>query len=871
MIRKAIWFILFMQAYLVYGQENASIKIDVQDKALNSVLHQLRDQYGFQLSYTENELARYKITISKTFSSREEALQYILKGLPFKLKQAGQVFIIIPLKTENNSTPNQVHISGQIVESGTWEPLSYSNIIINKKQLVADVTGSFNFIASTDSTFHVQISHLGYYIYDTVLYAGINQKFLLKPSVLPLPEVRVQNRLIDKSTLIGEYAGNMKINHNIARFLPGQGDNSIFNLLRLMPGIQASNEQTADLQISGSPEGQSLITFDGFTLFGLKNYNNNISIVNPFLVKNIEIYQGGFQAQYGNRVGGLVQITGKNGNLQKPTFSFNLNATTLNGMAEIPLFKKSSFILAYRQTYYNLYNSDNFNIYAPTRPRPENEPDNKNFKTGENGINVYPDNYRYRDLNAKYTLNLDNNAQLFLSFYLGGDKYKLTTSKNLSTSSPDSGSNADNPFQVDLSDREENSQSGFSAFYSKNWSKAINSQFTFSNSDYSREAFQQIQSKPGDSISVDTQDEVEFSNSAAEYSLRNENRWTQQNGKELNFGVGLYANRASLVNINNYGDTLTFNAEQRFRNNHFFAFVQEYLPIGKKLTLKAGLRFNLANSGKKLVSEPRFSLQYKLSESLKLNAAFGRYHQFMYKMAHVDRDNNYTYFWVTGDNSTPVLNATHYFLGLNYYKNTFTFNIESYFKKTNNLTRQIFDASQNATNGANSFYSTYSGEAKAYGLNTYIRKDFGNQAIWMSYNWSKALERLAAAGDQLPGYKPAMHDQRHEFKVATLLNYRRFYFSADYVYGSGLELMRQAFPSGSNKVDYQRVDVALTYKLNWAKTKSELGVSVLNVFDRENLSYNHLKSINLSPEFNSVKFYTNAVPFTPTVFLKIVF
>ena len=866
MIRKALRILCLLLAFSAQVRANAPIKLEVQDKPLNVVLHQLRDVFGFQLSYAENELAKYRITVSKTFQTQEETLLYILKDLPFKLKKTGNVFIIIPLRTEDDSGQREVLISGQIVESGSWEPLSYSNIIINRKQLVADVTGSFNFIASADSSFHLQISHLGYYIYDTVLYAGINRKFTLKPSALPLPEIRVQNRLIDQSTMIGESAGNMKLNHNIAGFLPGQGDNSVFNLLRLMPGIQASNEQTADLQISGSPEGQSLITFDGFTLFGLKNYNNNISIVNPFLVKTIEIYQGGFQAKYGNRVGGLVQITGKNGNLQKPTFSFNLNATTVNAMAEIPLFKKSSFILAYRQTYYNLYGSDNFNIYALTRPRSESEPDQKNFRTGENGINVYPDNYRYRDLNAKYSLNLDNNNQLSFSFYLGGDKYRLTTSKKLNSSA----SSPDNSFQIDLSDREKNSQNGFSAFYNKNWNSSISSQFTFSVSDYSRQAFQNIRGEPGDSTSVDTRDEMEYSNTAGEYSFRNENRLNLKNGQQLDFGAGFYTNHASLVNINNYGDTLTFNNKQRFNNTHFFGFVQDHLPIGKSLKIDAGLRFNLTNSGQKLVSEPRLSAQYKLSESLKLNAAWGRYHQFMYKVAHVDRDNNYTYFWVTGDNSTPVLNATHYFLGLNYYKNRFTFNVESYFKKTSNLTRQVFQESANSA-GNNSGYVTYSGEAKAYGINTYVRKNFGNQTIWISYNRSKALEHLAPAGSPLPAYQPAIHDQRHELKIATLLNYKRFFFSTDYVYGSGMQLLRQAFPKGSHKIDYHRVDVALTYKFNGTKAQSELGISVLNLFDRENLSYNNLKSINLSPNFNSVKFYTNAVPFTPTVFFKIVF
>ena len=67
--------------------------------------------------------------------------------------------------------------------------------------------------------------------------------------------------------------------------------------------------------------------FDGFTIFGLKNFNDNISSFNPLMVKDIEVHKGGFDAAYGERVGGIVNITGKNGNFNKPSFSRN----ALNG------------------------------------------------------------------------------------------------------------------------------------------------------------------------------------------------------------------------------------------------------------------------------------------------------------------------------------------------------------------------------------------------------------------------------------------------------------------------------------------------------------------------------------------------------------
>ena len=76
----------------------------------------------------------------------------------------------------------------------------------------------------------------------------------------------------------------------------------MFNLLRLQPGILAAGEQSNDLIIRGSYEGQSQVLFDGFTLFGMKNFNDNISAVNPFMAKDIRLMKGGFPAELGGRV-----------------------------------------------------------------------------------------------------------------------------------------------------------------------------------------------------------------------------------------------------------------------------------------------------------------------------------------------------------------------------------------------------------------------------------------------------------------------------------------------------------------------------------------------------------------------------------------
>ena len=878
MIRKLIITHLFIVFILLSGfAQTMNIKVEASNQPLNLILLHLREQYDFQFSYSDNQLSQYRITTSKIFSSKQEALKFLFDGLPFQIKETGGVFVIIPDKKKfrEEQKKNQVQITGQIVEAGSFEPLPFSQILINNHPLIADVSGSFNYTASTDLSFLIRISHLGYYVYDTLLYAGINQRFKLIPATQTLPEVIIRDNRIEKATIVGEKAGKITINPNIARFLPSQGDNAVFNMIRLMPGIQAAGEQSGDLLIWGSSEGQSLVTFDEFTLFGLKNYNDNISVVNPFLVKNIEILKGGFEAKYGNRVGGIVNITAKNGNLQKPAFSMNINPTTLNGMAEIPLFKKSSLLFAYRQTYYNLYKSSDFNIFAPTRPLHSDHSTSTQHQNISFDLDVYPDDYQFKDLNLKYSFNFNNGDQFYVSFYGGGDYFSLTANSNTTrvmnmNMGMNPGDKNTTPITFSLLEKEENRQHGMSAFYHKKWSNNLVSKFVFTNSNFSKSKSEAMSSKNTSTQLIYNKDRADTKNSVQENSFRMENLLTLLNGHQLEFGGGFYNNEARIDLTNNQADTLSIKTLNEFSSPREFLYLHDNLPIGDRLILKAGIRTNISLDRNKIYFEPRISASYKLSEQLKINASWGRYNQFIYKVVNVDRNQNYVYLWVAANENRSVLNASHWVCETNYFKNDLTLNLQAYYKPTHNLTKRVFE--QQVINGTRvDAYFPYFGDAKSYGIDFYAKKDIGRHSVWASYSLSKALERFAPVNVPLPAYTLSPQHQLHEFKVAGIFNLHKFYFSGNYVYGSGMQILREAFKSEAGNVSYNRFDVAVTYRFKPKRFSGELGLSVLNVFDTQNLRYANLKNFQLTPALGDFRIYSSSVPLTPVLFMKMVF
>ena len=873
---------LFIISYFVcclclngWGQEPL-IRFNSANQPLNVVLIQLRNNFGFKLSYNETEVSKYRVSVSGYFNNNDELLSEILKDLPFQIKKSGSVYILISQKRNQKTDqpkPRTV-ISGQVIESGSSEPLPFSNIVINNQQLVSDVTGAFNFIASSDSTFHLKISHLGYYVFDTILNSAIHHKFRLSPFTHSLSEITVVDNPVERAAQIGEEPGKMKLNHTIARFLPGQGDNSLFNLLRLMPGIQAAGEQSTDLLIWGSYEGQSMVTLDGFTLFGLKNYNDNISVVNPFWVKGVEVYKGGYDARFGNRVGGLIDITGKSGNLSKPAFSFNINQTTLNGMLEVPVLKKSTLMLAYRQTYYNLYNNDDFNIFAPTRSI---QPDSPVPDFGENpseDFRVFPDSYRFRDFNFKYSLRLNNSDQFSISFYGGGDKFDLSANAQLVRRFAEPGTQPVNTtFDFDVANYERNKQQGMSAFYNKMGRDGNLLRIILSHSGYSKTITDHVLSNAIISGIILNKDTASIVNEIRENSLRLENTINLKNGHQIEIGAGVYNNHSLLQKRQAYSNVPTLSSRSENTKNRGYFYIQDNLPVNGKIFIKSGLRVTLSGPDARLLVEPRLITTWTPTASLRFSTSVGSYSQFLYKTAIIDRDRNYTYIWQTNAPDMPILKSEHAVVGLNYFKNYLTINTDIYYKLTRNISRQFYDATSRPVSMAGE-YITQSGRAKAYGMEIFVKKDIGRHSLWGSYSLGKAAERFPSGlpGSTLySGYVAAPHDQRHELKVAAIGSLGRFHLSANYVFGSGMEILKNQDFRYEGPINYNRVDAALTYQVPFRLFRGEAGISVLNLLDTHNIKTSNLKNVFVTDELGFVKIYSEAVPFTPTLFLKLLF
>ena len=811
------------------------IKITTSNKTLSQVLIEIRDKYDVEFSFDDTELSKYKITVSKSFKNIDNALDYLLKDLPFGYEKVSGVYIIYPKKSEiviEKEKPKVYSISGRIMEFKTNEVLPYAFISVNSFGMMSDQNGNFLFSSTQDSIFNIKISNMGYLIKDTVVYSGNkNINIYLTPSDQIITEVKVSENLIENFSNTGNEPATIKLNHKVTKYIPGSSDNSVFNLLRLQPGVLASGEQANDIIIWGSYAGQSRIIFDGFTVFGLKNFNDNISAINPLITKNIQLKKAGYDASYGDCVGGIVDISGKDGNMQKAHFSIGINNFTLNSLLEIPILKKSSLQLAYRQTYYNLYN-DGFKLF----PKADSA---RNSNISD--IYIYPD-YTFRDFNIKYTLKSSDNL-FYISVLNSNDKFDYSFSKTIQYR------------EIVKTTVEENHQTGASVFFEKKLNNKINSSLTISYSDLSTDLndnydiFSTITNKLVNQKKSLINNEITETKAKLQTIYRtNKNHTFELTLQALNNTLKTKADSSDI----NILDSKNSNAYYTFGFKDIISFPGKNLDIG--------LRASYLPYVNKPYIEPRISYSQTINSKFKFNAAWGIYNQFLVKSTALDEYGNYRYFWTIAENENiPILQSNHFAGGFSYSYKDLSINIDAFYKNTNGITRYVKIPLIIEED-------IYKGNGKSYGFDFYTKYNLNKHTIWLSYTFSKSLEHFSYLKTEEYLYAP--QDQRHEIKLASIINVKPIFLSANYVFGSGFLEKPFRQKNNSNRIPYSRLDVSATYQFSKTRNIGECGISILNVLNTRNQKISNFEKIPIS-QTGSINIYFEAIPFTPTIFLKL--
>lgn len=828
-MKTKILFVLILILCFSAKSFSQSVTLDYTNELLNEVLLDLNQRYGVQISINADLSNACPVTIQQQFKSMDQAIKALAEECDLDFRKIGDVYVFRknepselsaePIPEKPKAAPVFLY-QGLIVEKGTGEPLPFSSLRLSSRGIVADENGRFSFKSSQKQEQGL-FQSLGYIPADTLIGHGNYLRIVLKPRLVELGAVEViANGGITPLTNVGEKAGHIRFNDISNNLIPGLSDNLIFNNLRLYPGVMAAGESIADFVIWGSYAGQTHVIYDGISLFNSWGINDDMGRVNPYMIKNVEVYKGGYNVPYGDRVGGVVLMEGTSGDLQKAGARVSFTNQLANAYVNVPLFKNTATLqVAGRKTLFEA-----FDLSA-------------GFGDDED---VIVPQYNYSDLNLKFTAALGNADQLELSSIYSEDAYSGDLRLRFRGTA--------------VQDINLNSvQTGNSVRYSHNWSKGGISKLTLSQSEYEPEFSANYFVLEGGRPNGDTLRRYNWKNVVEEYKARLTHTFAATQKHQVQLSGAFIANRASLAS--NADRVILEDTEATA--NRVSVYAHDDIQWTDKLSMQLGLKADLFYGGDQSFLQPRVNVRYDINPGWNLHAGWGLYNQFVSKNTIRDELGNQSDVWQLADNvTTNVLTSNHSVIGTTYRLNSLELGLETFYKEVDGFGR--FFVSRNGTT------RFAEGESRTTGLEVFAKKKIKNHDFWLSYTLSEVEERFRV-GNQLSAFQQAPQSQRHELKTVAIFNFDKLQFSFTNVYGSG-------FPNNTFRPDlqeitpYWRTDLAFQYQLQLGATNIETGVSILNLFDRRNVRLNQSLSVPGGSRINTV-----GIPFTPTLYVNLGF
>ncbi len=761
------------------------------------------------------------------------------------------------------SISGQRTISGIVKAADNEERLPFADLIIKgtTQGTSTNVDGYFSLIDMPETPFTIQVLYVGYSPTEIDIEAGSTDITNLQAELSSgaiLDEVVVSGKSF-KVMNASEGISQVQISPAQLALLPNVGEVDIFRSLQLLPGVSGSNESSSGLFVRGGTPDQNLVILDGMTVYNVDHFFGFFSAFNADAIKDVQLFKGAFPAKYGGRLSSVVDLTGKTGDPNKFHGSVGLNLLNARASVQIPLFKKGSLSLSGRRSYTDLIRSDLYNNIFGVFSQTENLPDIDGLE-----VNTVEPDFYFFDSNSKLSFNPTDKDVIAISFYSGADHLVESNDVNL----PRFGGAVE--LDLDVDETNDWGNRGLSGKWSRQWNPKWYSNMVIAASnyfsEYNRDLNVQARIVAIDSIALD-QDIITFEdNDVRDITFRLDNEYQLNAKHKIEFGV--LGTAAEVDYKFTRDDTLTI-LDLNQQAQYGAVYISDTWNPSEKLSINAGLRATYYDLSKEVYWSPRFSLQYNLTDKIKIKSAYGIHYQFVNRIINENVTEGSRDFWLLADDDlVKVSNAEHFVLGVAYETDNYIFDVEAYRKNLNNLSEfslrfQRDDIDQNEL--------FFQGSGIAEGVEFLLQKKRGAYTGWLTYTLARVRNNFPELNN---GFEfPALHDQRHEFKMVHSYEWENYRFAATFVYASGkpftepagqytidlLDGSTSSFISvgaknGSRLPAYHRLDLSAHYLVKVGQYDVDIGLSVFNIYDRRNVWFREFDFTDTPPVITEIQF-----------------
>ena len=884
---------LFFSPFTAYPQSSPGdslVTIHCDEMPLRSILNLLSRQGNITFVYDDLLIKDKLKFVDIKATTLANTLKIIFKDTNIDYKRINQNQFVL-FKAVNS----RINVYGSVYDATSGESLPFANIQIKDSHLgtITNQQGHFTLLnVPRDKTVlifqyigyeprTIDLKHFDKNLND--LEIGLEQMPLISK------EITVNANLV-KMFNVEKEAGKCAISPNQLASLPAIGDKDVSRTLQLLPGISTNNYGGSGVNIRGGLASENLVLLDGMPLYHMYHSFGYFSAFNSSVIKDVRIYKGGFPANYGGRTSGVLNLTIKDGNFNKPKASFGINQMATHGVLELPLFGKGALLLSARGTISDFITGDLFDkVFVPLSRKISPIQYDQKLSAVTWDTTKFSNIYFY-DLLSKLTLNPDKSNLYTLSFYKSKD---LLKSENLTALSQYIES------WTLLNNKNQDSNwgnTGFSGQWYHEWTHKVNSTLQAAYSDYhtkydllelsdTRYENDGSQTTPNQRDNWDllpTDSTIYYSsnvhNDLTDQTVRIDNSFKVNEKQNYEFGL-CYTNYQieyrlnDLLNLN--GSNEPEHISQDADAEIFTHYIQNNWKATKHLLWDMGLRTSYYTPTKTIYFEPRLSVNYSVSDHIILKTAWGKYNQFILQAYEGIEalDGHISWVLADGDHWQPA-SSVQTIAGIQYNTLNYSVDLELYTKKMDGELNPLYYSQYTDSDSSNTIQPQNS--TTVNGIDFLIHKKAGQLNGWLGYTYSQSESRFFQNGSTF--YRPTSHNSPHKINIVLNYNLPLFELSMTWNYASGrpysvpklhiienddvnyyLTLSPETY-NNERLAGTQRIDFSVKRSLKWKHYSGDASISVFNVLNQDNIWYRYF--IVKDGELYPVDVYTFGTTFT---------
>ncbi|PEN13790.1 TonB-dependent receptor [Longibacter salinarum] len=709
------------------------------------------------------------------------------------------IHFFLPAPGAVGQTSSDEIVTGVVVDAQTGAPLSLANVLIvgeNRGATTGD-NGRFTLRDVSTGAQTLLVSYVGFETARKEINVQRGERLDVRVELRPV-EMEVEGVMVTGRRVEERALGTETITPDDVQNLPTVLEPDLFRTLQLLPGVKSASDFSTGLYIRGGSPDQTLIRLDEATIYNPTHVFGFFSTFNPDAVGDVVLYKGGYPAQYGGRLGAVVDIANRRGekSATRGGASLGLLASRAYGTGPYEIGGRSGTWMAAAR-------------------RSTIEPLLSGLQAAE--VQDIPEGFYFWDINVATRVNLTERDQLFVSLYAGRDQLDFPFLRDV-------------VFDIGYGNR-----AG-----TVSWRRVIGQNLTTRLSVTGSHYFADPRADIANTQFVRDNDVFDFATDA---------RATLSAGDhtvEAGFRAGRFVSR-----LRNYfnGDR---NYSPSFRTPYGSLYLQDTYRPTSDWTLTGGMRASYFGQGKNVRFAPRLSLEHRLSDWLWLQAGYGRYYQYL-TAASTELFSAFD-FWLTTDDQVPPAYGDQFVAGVKTEpKDNLRVDLELYYRTL----RDLFEFDRLYTDYTGLDYPEVFrfGNGYAAGAELMIRRDAGTVNGFISY----ALSRTRREFDRFEGgraFSPK-YDRLHD--LTTVLRYdvsENWRATAVFTYATGqaytepsgyyklvddptLSRPRDVFQAeynASRLPAYHRLDLGVRRKGDFFGVGTyEARMQVVNVYGRRNI------------------------------------